>query len=78
MQEEHVVCYESRKIKQDEKKYLTHDLELAGLVHALKMWRHYLLGNKFLFKTDHHGSKYFLKQPNLNSRQEMQVEFLSD
>ena len=47
MQDNHVVCYESRKLKEHEKNYATHDLELAAIVHALKMWRHYLMGRKF-------------------------------
>ena len=38
MQDNHMICYESRKLKEHEKNYATHDLELA--VHALKMWRH--------------------------------------
>ena len=44
MQDNHVVCYESRKLKNHEKNYANHDLELAAIVHALKMWRHYLMG----------------------------------
>ena len=44
MQDSHVVCYELRKLKDHEKNYATHDLELASIVHALKMWRHYLMG----------------------------------
>jgi hypothetical protein len=43
-QNENVVCYESRKLKEHERHYATHDLELAAIVHALKMWRHYLMG----------------------------------
>jgi hypothetical protein len=38
-QNEHVICYESRKLKEHERNYATHDLELAAIVHALKMWR---------------------------------------
>ena len=38
MQDNHVVCYESRKLKEHEKNYATHDLELVTIVHALKMW----------------------------------------
>jgi hypothetical protein len=43
----HVISYESRKIKEHERNYATHDLELVGIVHALKMWRNYLMGNRF-------------------------------
>ena len=45
MQEGRVIAYASRQLKQHEEHYLTHDLELAAVVHALKIWRHYLLGN---------------------------------
>jgi hypothetical protein len=37
-QEGHTFCYESRKLKEHEKNYVTHDLELAAVIHALKMW----------------------------------------
>jgi len=47
MQEGHVVCYVSRKLNEHEKKYVTRDLELATVIHALKMWRHYLLSMRF-------------------------------
>ena len=43
-QEGHVVCYESHKLKEHERNYVVHDLELAAVVHALTMWCHYLLG----------------------------------
>ena len=48
VQENYVVAYESRKLKEHEKIYATHDLELAAIIHTLKMWRHYLIGRKFL------------------------------
>ena len=44
MQEGKVVAYDSRKLKAYEKNYPTHDLELAAIVFALKIWRHYLYG----------------------------------
>jgi hypothetical protein len=59
MQEGHVVAYESRKLKSHEENYAPHDLEFTAIVHALKMWRHYLLGNKFLLKTDNVSLKHF-------------------
>lgn len=46
MQEGKVTCYESKKYKEYEKNYVTHDLEITPTVHALKMWRHYFLGKK--------------------------------
>ena len=47
MQDNYVVFYESRKLKEHEKNYATHELELVTIVHDLKMWRHYLMGIKF-------------------------------
>ena len=44
MQEGKVVAYASRQLKPHEKNYPTHDLELAAIVFALKIWRHYLYG----------------------------------
>jgi hypothetical protein len=43
MQNGHIIGYDSRKIKEHERNYATHDLELAAIVHALRMWRHYLM-----------------------------------
>ena len=74
----HVICYESRKLKEHEKNYATHDLELVSIVHALKMWRHYLMGRRFELRTDHYGLKYLFDQPNLNARQARWLEFLCE
>ena len=41
-QECHVICYESQKLKEHEKNYVEHDLELTTIIHALKIWWHYL------------------------------------
>ena len=77
MQDNHVVCYESRKLEH-ENNYATHDLELAAIVHALKMWRHYIMGRKFELRTDHCGLKYLFDQPTLNARQARWLEFLCE
>lgn len=69
MQEGQVVCYESRKLNECEQNYRTHDLELAVIIHALKMWRHYLLSNQFILRSDQNGLRYLFEQMNLNSRQ---------
>jgi hypothetical protein len=44
MQDNQVIAYASRALRPHEQNYPTHDLELAAVVHALKMWRHYLMG----------------------------------
>jgi hypothetical protein len=46
MQDGHVVVYASRQLRKHEVHYLTHDLELAIVVHALKIWRHCLMGKE--------------------------------
>ena len=77
-QEGHVIAYESRKLKIHETNYATYDLELAAVIHALKMCRHHLIGRKFILMTDHKGLKYLLDQPNLNARQARWLAFLSE
>jgi hypothetical protein len=58
MQEGKVVAYASRQLRKHEQNYPTHDLELAAVVHALKIWRHYMIGNKCQIFTDHKSLKY--------------------
>jgi hypothetical protein len=53
MQEGHVITYSSRPLGPHEEYYPTHDLELAVVVHALRTWQHYLLGNVAHIFTDH-------------------------
>jgi hypothetical protein len=74
----HVIGHESRKIKEHERNYATHNLELASIVHALRMWMHYLMWKKFEFRTDHIGMKYLFEQSTLNVRQTRWLEFLSE
>jgi hypothetical protein len=58
MQNGKVVSYASRQLKHHERNYPTHDLELASVVHALKVWRHYLMGKHCDMFTDHKSLKY--------------------
>jgi hypothetical protein len=78
MQEGHVICYESIKLNEHEINYVTHNLELAAIVHALKMWRHYLLGRRFVLVTEHSGLRYLFDQPKLNARQVRCMALLSE
>ena len=73
-----VVAYGSRQLKEHEKNYPTHDLELLAVVHALKKWRHYLLGQVFNLVTDHKSLKWIFTQSDLNMRQRRWVEFLQE
>jgi hypothetical protein len=69
MQEDRAIAYGSRQLRRHEKHYPTHDLELLAIVHALKVWRHYLLGNLVHIYTDHKSLKYLFTQPDLDIRQ---------
>ncbi|KAA3474222.1 reverse transcriptase [Gossypium australe] len=64
--------------KPHEVNYPTHDLELAAVVFALKIWRHYLYGEKSIIYTDHKSLKYLLTQKELNLRQRRWTELLKD
>ncbi|KAI3706750.1 hypothetical protein L6452_24692 [Arctium lappa] len=61
-----------------EKNYPTHDLELAAVVFALKLWRHYLYGTKCTLFTDHKSLKYIFNQKELNISQRRWLELLKD
>ncbi|XP_062118861.1 uncharacterized mitochondrial protein AtMg00860-like [Humulus lupulus] len=59
MKNEKVVTYASRQLNEYEQRYPTHDLELATVIFALKIWRHYLYGEKCEIYMDQKGLKYF-------------------
>ena len=69
MQHGRMIAYASRQLKGYEKNYLTHDLELATIVFALKMWRHYLYGVHCDIYTNHKNLKHIFTQKKLNMRQ---------
>jgi hypothetical protein len=71
-----VICYESRKLQEHERLFANHDLELVDIVHALKKWRHYLMGKRFELRTNHHSMKYLFDKPTLNARHSKWLEFL--
>ena len=73
-----MVCYESRKLNEHEQKYPMHDLKLATIIHAVKMWKHYLLSRRFVLMSDHIGLRYFFDQPNLNASQARLLATLSE
>ncbi|KAF8105834.1 hypothetical protein N665_0154s0004 [Sinapis alba] len=72
-----VIAYTSRQLKKHEGKYPTHDLEMAAVVFALKIWRSYLYGAKVQVLTDHKSLKYIFTQPELNLRQRRWMEFVA-
>ncbi|GJU86560.1 retrotransposon protein, putative, ty3-gypsy subclass [Tanacetum coccineum] len=74
MQRGRVIAYASRQLKKHEENYPTHDLEFAAVVLALKIWRHYLYGVKFIIYTDHRSLQYFLEKKDPNIRQRSRKE----
>jgi hypothetical protein len=78
MQDGCMVVYASRQLRKHEANYLTHDLELATVVHALKIWRHYLMGKRCELYMDHKSLKYVLTQVNLNLRQRRWLDLIKD
>ncbi|KAK4392375.1 Transposon Tf2-11 polyprotein [Sesamum angolense] len=78
MQHGKVIAYASRQLRPHEMNYPTHDLELTAIVHALKIWRHYLYGETFQIFTDHKSLKYIPTQKELNLRQRRWIELRKD
>jgi hypothetical protein len=78
MQDGHVVAYASWQLRKHEEKYPTHNLELAAVVHALKIWRHYIIGKRCEVYSDHKSLKYIFTQRDLNSRQRIWLELIKD
>jgi hypothetical protein len=78
MQDNRVIAYTSRALRPHEQNYPTHDLELAAVVHALKIWRHDLMGAHCNIYTDHKNLKYIFTQADLNMRQRRWLELIRD
>ena len=78
MQNDKVIAYASRKLKKHEQNYPTHDLELAAVVFALRIWRHYLYGVPCRIFTNHKSLQYLFTQKELNMRQRRWIELIKD
>jgi hypothetical protein len=78
MQEGHPLAFESRKLKEAEQRYSTHEKEMVAVIHCLSVWRHYLLGTKFTVFTDNVANTYFKTQKNLTPKQARWQEFLAE
>jgi hypothetical protein len=73
-----MVSYASRQLRKQEENYPTHNPELAAVVHALKIWRHYLIGHRCEIYSDHKSLKYIFMQNDLNLRQRQWLELIKD
>ena len=72
---EHPIAYENRKLNTAEGNYAMHEKELLAVIHALRTWRHYLLGNHFIVVIDHNLLKYLHTQPTLSRRKHAGLNF---
>ena len=72
------MSYGSRQLKNHERNYPTHDMDLTALVFALKIWHHYLYGEQFEVFSCHKSLKYIFTQRDLNMRQRIWIEYLED
>jgi hypothetical protein len=70
------VAFESRKLSPAEQNYAVHEKELLAIVHAIKLWRPYLEGQRFTVITDHASLEYIKTQHNLSRRQARWLETL--
>jgi hypothetical protein len=78
MQDGGEIAYVLRNLKKHKEIYATHDLELATVMLALKLWRHYLVGRNFEIKTDHQSLNHLFTQRDLNARKRIWSEFMSE
>jgi hypothetical protein len=78
MKDNRVIAYASCTLRPHEVNYPTHDLELAAVAHALKIWWHYLMGIRCNIFTDHKSLKYIFTQSDLNMRQRRWLELIKN
>jgi hypothetical protein len=78
MQDGRAIDYALWQLRRHEEHYPIHDLELLAIIHTLKVWMHYLLGNLVHIYTDHKSLKYLFTQLDLNMRQWRWLELIKD
>ena len=78
MQHGKVIAYASRQLKEYKVRYPTHDFDMTTIVFALKIWRHYLYGERCEIYTDHKSLKYIFTQKELNMMQRIWLELIKD
>ena len=72
-QSQHPISLESIKFQPHENIYSIYDKEMLVIMHALDKFRQYLVGNKFVVKTDHNSLRHFLTQKDINERKQKLV-----
>ncbi|GKV44052.1 hypothetical protein SLEP1_g51279 [Rubroshorea leprosula] len=78
MQDGHPIAFESRKLNDTERRYSVHDKEMNPIVHCLRVWHHYLLGSRFVIKTNNVATSYFQRQKKLTPKQVRWQDLLTE
>ncbi|KAI5675744.1 hypothetical protein M9H77_06694 [Catharanthus roseus] len=78
MQDGHPIAYESRKLNETERRYTVQEKEMTAIIHCLRVWRHYLLGSRFVIMTDNIATSYFQTQKKLSPKQARWQDFLAE
>ncbi|GKA96662.1 putative nucleotidyltransferase, ribonuclease H [Tanacetum coccineum] len=78
MQDGHPIAFESQKLNETERKYNVQEKEMTEVVHCLRIWRHYLLGSRFVIKMDNIATSYFQTQKKLSPKQTRWQDFLAE
>eukprot|EP00253_Pinus_taeda_P023394 PITA_23394 len=75
-QEDIPVAFFSEKLNESRQKYSSYEKEFYAVVQALRLWRHYLLGNEFVLFLDNSALQYVMQQHKLNHKHAKWVEYL--
>ena len=59
LQEGHPITYESHKLCEVERRSMTREKEMLAIIYCLRVWHHYLLGLKFVLKTENLAISHF-------------------
>ena len=62
MQNRQPIAFESRKLRKPKKLYPIYNKEMLAIMHAFTEFRQYLVGGRFVVRTDHNSLRYFLEQ----------------
>ncbi|GJY15251.1 transposon Tf2-12 polyprotein [Tanacetum coccineum] len=78
MQDGHSITFKSQKLNDTERKYTVQEKEMTTVVYCLRIWRHYLLGSRFVIKTDNIATSYFQTQKKLSPKEARWQDFLAE
>ena len=68
MQDTHLIEFKSHNINVTERRYKGQEKELTIIMHYLRIWRRYIIGSKFMVKTDNVATRYFYSQKNITPK----------